>query len=183
MYNLSKIILGLFLLFSLASCSNDDDEMDDALIGTWKVISATASVSTSTSFGGETYSSDVDTEFSNLNYTLTFDGNTWTTAGSYTTTSTVSADGIEFTSSSDVSDINGSGTYTADGTTMTINGSFFEFDYEGGSFNGGSGEQTANYEINANGQLVFAQNETVESTEGGAASSSQVVSNSVWEKQ
>jgi len=91
--------------------------------------------------------------------------------------------GTTQTSTDGYSDVTGSGTYTNDESTITINGSFFELEWNGIDLTATQGEQTANYEINADDQLVISQNDVVTSNTGGATVTTSVVSTSVWERK
>lgn len=185
MHNLTKLLLGLFMIFSLASCGGGDDEnTDDALNGTWKLVSAESEVQTTFVSSGETFTNIATTEFEDLDYSMTFEGSNFSTSGGYTTTTTLLVDGITIqTEPVTLTNVSGSGTYSVSGNQMTINGAFFDISYEGQMTTGASQAQTTDYEINANGQLVFEQDETVEQTVSGTTATSHVVSKSVWEKQ
>ena len=51
------------------------------------------------------------------------------------------------------------------------------------SFNTASGEQTSNYTINSDDQLVISQNDVSTSDAGGVMTTSTIISTSVWERK
>jgi len=174
------LFLCLFTL-SIFSCG-DDDEMS-VLDGTWTAQSSEFDVTTTTTTNGSNFSSQSVGSTTAIDYDLVFTGSNFTTSGSYTYDVTTSVDGSVVNSGSNpVSDVSGAGTYSVDGSVITINGSFFELEFNGQPLVGANGPQMANFTINGD-ILTFNQNETTTSMEGGAASTSTIVSTSVWERQ
>ncbi len=178
----------LLMVISLATACNNEDEMSSSssgeLDGTWTAISFQADIDGLTTFQGTTTSSNSSIVGDDLNYNVTFDDGDFTTDGGYTMTSTVSFDGNVINTSTDTyTNVDGSGTYTKDETTITTMGSFFEFEVDGVPYGTGNESQTANYEINADGQLVISQNETQSQDNMGIITTNTIVSQSVWERQ
>lgn len=180
MIKFSKLIFAFSFLILLASCGKDPVAAGD-LEGTWTAESVVADIeSTSNTVAGE-ITSTVTAEGSNLNYDLTLNGTEFTTSGGYDMTTEVDAGGIMIPSSTTMySNISGSGTYSVSGDVMTIDGSFFEFDASGLTTMSSVGEQKATFEINADGKLVFSQDEEITTTDSGATVVSRVISTSVW---
>ena len=184
MIKLTKLLFAFSLLFVLASCGNDDDPESVTLEGTWKAISFDADVEISSTFNGTTTASKTIVTGANLDYELTLDDPNWTTSGDYTYTVDITVDGTPFQNSTEtLTNISGLGTYSVDGNMMTINGSFFEYELNGMTSTSMSDTQTVEYEINSDGQLVFTQDEEIETTASGVTSISKIKSTSVWEKQ
>jgi len=184
MYKLTNLALAMLMMLLLAACGNDDETTPgDGLEDTWTVISFDADIESTTMVQGQTIVSDVDIVGVNMAYDLTLDGSGFTTAGDYEMTVTSNVAGTTQTSTDGYSDVTGSGTYTNDESTITINGSFFELEWNGIDLTATQGEQTANYEINADDQLVISQNDVVTSNTGGATVTTSVVSTSVWERK
>ncbi|MEO1518326.1 MAG: hypothetical protein AAFV95_25130 [Bacteroidota bacterium] len=175
MIRLTKSIFFLSLLLAIGACSKDDATSDD-IKGVWKAISFEATASST--FQGTGSTSRINS--TTVNYTVNFGDSDWTTNGGYTYTTSTTVTGFPASNSTEtVSDVEGSGTYSIDGNEMTLNGSFFEFDFNGMTFNTTSGPQTANFEINSNGQLIISQDETM--TSQGV--STNVTSRSIWERE
>ena len=187
MLKFTKFLTVFALLLTFSACNNDDDVVtlsSDGLEGNWTAVFFEADVTGSTEFNGETTVSATTIEASSLSYDLTFTDAAFTTSGGYTMGVSSSVDGnVVSTSSDDYTDVSGSGTYTATDTELTLNGSFFEFEFNGQPFNQANGAQTANYEINADGELVISQNETISTTANGVTSTTTIVSTSRWMRQ
>nr|WP_321234280.1 hypothetical protein [uncultured Psychroserpens sp.] len=182
----------LFCLFILLSAFTCDDEAlegdfvsdnansDTELIGQWSTLTFEADISTSTEFAGQSFETEILVEGENFDYIVTFSETGYTTNGSYDLTSTTSINGeasLPLTDS--YSNVSGQGTYTIQGNTMLIDGSFFEVD--GMDVQGG--EQSANYSISADGQiLTITQDEEIIDNSNGASVISHVISTSTYQK-
>lgn len=183
MLKLTKIFLLFTLVAFMSSCNNDDDN-DSTLVGTWSAKTFEANINSSVTFDGNTTTSVSTILGSNFDYDLKFETSTFTTNGSYDIAVTTTVDGNPGQSSNDsYTGVSGDGTYTNTSSEITINGSFFDFEYNGQSFNSAGGEQTIDYQINGDGELVITQNETTNSDSGGVTSTTTIVSTSVWEMQ
>jgi hypothetical protein len=150
-----KKLLALMCLFSLLTaftCENEslDDNIDTSsntnnndLIGSWNLLEFDASVSSSTSFQGQEFSSEVVILSTDVAYVLTFTQSNFNTEGGYSYTADIVANGMEFPGEPNTIDnVTGSGAYSTNGNEMTIDGSFFEFTFEGMDFSQLQGEQT-----------------------------------------
>jgi len=194
MKTLKILLLVLPISLLMSSCGGDDDPIEDnsgdpismdGLQDEWTVVAMDIEVTTTIALpvgNTETVTTIKGTEF---DYDLTFGESDWTTEGSYEYTATVTLDDMEL-SSTDIpsNNISGSGNYTIDGDEMIVDGSFFEIEENGmTSTSIFDEEQRATFEINSDDQLVFTQNETFEQTEQGFTSTSQIVSQSVWERK
>jgi len=186
MIKLSKLLFFCSALFLITACGNDDDAapVNSDLEGTWEAVSFEFVAETSSEFAGTTTDVLTQLEGSNMNYELTFTSDAFTTSGSYDIELQTSLDGSpQQTQSQSYTNVDGSGTYSADGSVMTINGSFFNLTVNGVSYSGANGAQMADYEINAAGNLVFTQDQTVTDNSGGANTTSKQTSSSVWRKK
>lgn len=184
MIKLSKLLFLASLLIFMSACGDDDEPENAALEGTWKAISFNADVESTTEFSGTTTSSQSVITGNDLNYELNLNDPNWTTSGDYGYNVNTTVDGQTLQDEDlAVSNVSGSGTYSVSGNMMTINGSFFEFEFNGMTMTSMSDSQTVEFEINSDGQLVFTQDEEMESTTSGVTSISTVKSTSVWEKQ
>ena len=172
------------LILSFAACSGDDDMMPaNDLEGTWEAISFESETETNTDFNGMMTSSTAQIVGSNLNYQVTFNATTFTTQGDYdlAITTTVPPN-PPFESSSSLTDVQGAGTYDIDGNQVTISGAFFAVEINGSPIDLSNEEQTATYEINANGELVFTQDEAFTNEQSGTTSTTIIRSTSVWRR-
>ena len=179
------MLLVLSLLVLVTACGgNDNGSSTNDLLGTWVAVSFDGNSESTTTFDGTTTTSEVAILGSNLDYRVTFTETAWTTAGGYDVTSTTSVNGMPAaTLTSSNTNVSGSGTYSIDGNVMTIDGSFFELETNGVPTTGTSGPQMANFEINSNGELVFSQDETIESNQSGVESTTALMTTSVWRRE
>ena len=172
------------MMLLLAACGNDDETAPgDGLEDTWTVISFDADVESTTMTQGQTIASVVDIVGGNMAYDLTLNGSEFTTAGDYEMTITSTVNGMTQTSTDGYSDVTGGGSYSNDATTLTIDGSFFELEWNGIDLTSTGGEQTVDYAINADDQLVISQNDTSTTDANGIMITTTVVSTSVWERK
>ncbi len=186
MIKLTKLFLAFSLLAFLSSCGGDDEPTvtDDSIIGTWKAVSFDAEIETTTDFFGTETTILSSIEGSNLDYEVTFDETTFMTNGSYDISYDVTFDGVEFpVPEQSVTDVSGDGTYSTDGNIITINGAFYELEANGVDYTALDEGQTAEFEINGNGELIITQDEEMETTQSGTTATVKVVSNSVWVRQ
>jgi len=178
----------MMVVMLASACGGDDDNGgDEGLVGTWKAISFSADISSTTTGGGADVTSSNDINGSNFDYEVTFTESSFTTAGGYDisiTTEIVSGGTVNSIDTNDTySDVDGSGTYSTNGDEITLNGSFYTFNVDGVPYGQGNEAQTAKFEINSNGQLVITQDETQTTTTQGINVVSVVESSSVWERQ
>ena len=175
-------ILFLFVLaLGVISCGDDDPAKPVSDVdGAWTAIEYTANVRTDIS-GQVTSNTVIDLVGENLDYDLTFTDSDWTTSGGYVQTVEMTVDGTVVQQTSDTfSNVGGSGTFSVNGSTMTVEGSFFSFMFNGVDYSSGNGPQEANYEINSAGELVFSQEVTSQTNQGGISTTSVVNSVSKW---
>ena len=183
MFKLTKLFLALSLLILLNSCGKDDDSPDvDSLVGEWTAIAFTASIESTINASGTETTIATSAVGSNLSYDLTFTDDAFTTSGGYDVTNNTTVDGNVFPASmSTYSNVSGSGNYSTSGNTITLDGSFFTFDVNGMDLSALNQEQSANYEINSNGELIFTQNETItDNSTPTVTSTTKLVSSSTW---
>jgi len=187
MYKLTNLTLAMLMMLLLAACGNDDETppitSSDDLEDTWTVISFSADVESVSEIQGQTITSDVDIVGSNMAYDLTLDGSQFTTDGNYEMTLTSTVNGMTQTNTDSYSNVMGTGNYTNDESTITINGSFFDLEWNGIDLSATQGEQTADYTINADDQLVISQNEIMTTNSNGIMMTTTFVSSSVWERK
>jgi len=188
-------LLSIFTLLTAFTCENEalDNDIDSStdnnenLVGMWSLQEFEVSVSTSTNFEGQVISSDIDVYSTEVNYTLEFAENTFTTNGNYTYHTTIVVNGDEVSNEPySLDDVTGSGTYSTDGNEMTVDGSFFEFNFEGMDESITEGEQTGTFQLSDDGQtLIFLQDETETQNDPttGIVITSSTVSSSVWSRQ
>ncbi len=182
---MTKLLFFATLLIFMNSCADDDmASADDTLAGDWTAISFSADINVSTEVGGAIVESSNAIVGSNLDYDLTLTGSSFTTSGGYDIQVTTVAGGLELPVTNDsYSNVSGNGTYTSDETTITFNGSLFDFEYNGVNTTSLGEEQTSNYSINAAGNLIISQNETMETNSSGIVSTTTIVSASEWTRQ
>ncbi len=184
MYKLTNLTLAVLMTLLLAACGNDDETTPSSdLEDTWTAISVDIDLDMTTEVAGQTVISDVVITGENLAYDLTLDGGDFTTDGSYDMNVMATVSGVPQNSVDNYSDVTGAGTYSTDGDVITINGSFYELEYNGIDLYASNDEQSANYTINSDDQLVISQNETSTSTTGGATTTVTISSTSVWERK
>jgi len=185
MIKLTKILFALSLLLFVTACGSDDDGPDtNDLLGTWVAVSFEGDIESTSEFSGTTTTSEINFIGSNIDYRLTFTENAWTTAGGYDATVTSTVNGMSGGAiPSSQTGVSGSGNYSINGNVMTIDGSFFELTSNGVPVTAIGEAQMADFEINSDGELVFTQDEVIESTDSGVTSTSTVKSNSVWRRE
>jgi len=186
-------LLSFLVLLTAFSCENEplDDGLssgsnnnNDGLVGTWNLVEFDVTLSTSSSFSGQSVSSDVVVFSTDVDYMVEFTEVSFATNGNYTYNANVEVDGNVVTNDTfTLNDVTGNGTYSTSGEEMTIDGSFFEFNFQGMDSSVLEGEQTLTYAITDGGNtLTFTQNETI--TESDAATGLEVTSTtnstSVW---
>ena len=179
MTKLLKLSFAFSLLILVFSCGKDDDPVaaKGDLEGDWTATAFNATIETS-SAGVQL--STLKLTGTSFDYDLNLDGSNFTTSGGYSATQEVISAGVNQTTDVDYANINGTGTYTTDGNMMTVNGAFFELQANGIPGTAGGETQNATYEINADGELIFNQDETVTETSNGFTVDAKIVSTSTW---
>ena len=183
MIKFTKLFFALILMVSLTACGGDDDASpsSDSLLGTWTATSFSANVETTSTISGTETKVTTAVTGSNFDYDVTFTATGFTTAGGYTTSVNTTLDGMALsTSVNTTSGVAGVGTYTTDNDQITIVGAFYDYEVNGMSITATSPEQTATYEIDANGVLTFSQNEEITANTQSTMSTSRLVSTSTW---
>lgn len=189
-------LLSLFALLTAFTCENEplDTDLSNAstttnldLVGAWDLQEFSVTLNSSTSFEGQTFSSDIDIASTEVDYVVEFTQSSFVTNGSYSYSTNVVFDGETISSEpQSLENVTGNGTYSTSGDEMTVDGSFFEFEFDGMDNSVLQGEQTANFEISNDGQtLTFTQIETVTETDSmtGTEIVNSVNSISVWSRQ
>ncbi|NRB83567.1 MAG: hypothetical protein HRU49_07310 [Winogradskyella sp.] len=192
----SLALMCLFSLLTAFTCENEslDDNIDTSsntnnndLMGSWNLLELEASVSSSISFQGQELSSEVYILSTDVAYVLSFTQSNFSTEGGYSYTADIVANGMEFPGESyTIDNVMGSGAYSTNGNEMTIDGSFFEFSFEDIDFSQLQGEQTLNFQISEDGQmLTFFQDETTTETDvaTGSTTTSVISSTSSWSRE
>lgn len=185
MSNRIKTLFALIIIVFVSACDSGGDEAPTtSLVGTWTAVSFSADVQSTTTFSGNSITSSSVITGSDFNYDVTFTETAFTTSGSYTQNSTISVTGqAEQTIISEVTGVSGSGSYTTTAEEITLNGSFYDLELNGMPVQAEGQEQTASYEINSNGELIFSQNETITLSESGVTSTVSIVSTSRWTRK
>ncbi|MDY2586207.1 hypothetical protein [Winogradskyella aquimaris] len=188
------ILLCLFTLFFAFTCENEPLDFDSEstqteteLLGDWDLVEFDVSVSSTTNFQGQEFTSDVQILSIDENYTLSFTAGNYSTSGGYTLTADVITNGVEVSGEPySIENITGSGSYSVNGNEMIVDGSFFEFTFDGIDLSQFQGEQTTDFQVSVDGQtLTFFQNETTNETDAttGITTTNVIVSSSVWTRQ
>lgn len=188
--NASLLVVSL-LLITVFSCENEpldpgffseDGSNNSSLVGTWKVVSFSADIISTTSIDGVETVIGNTVSGSNLEYSLVFSADTFETNGSYDVTTITVIDGNNAgTTTNALSNVSGSGNYVADGNIMSIDGSFFDLSMNGTNTSGQGEEQEVAYTISEDGEtLTFNQNDTQTQLANGIEVISEIVSSSVW---
>ncbi len=179
MTKLLKLLCVFSLLVLVFSCGKDDEPVaaKGDLEGDWTATAFNATIETSSA---GVVLSNVKLIGTSFDYDLNLDGSNFTTSGGYTATQELTSAGVNQTTEVDYTNISGDGTYTTDGDMMTVNGSFFELQANGMSATTGGEAQTATYEINSDGELIFSQDETLTETSNGFTVDAKIVSTSTW---
>jgi len=183
MFKLTKLVFAFSLLILLTSCGKDDDSPDaGSLEGEWTAIAFNANIESTITINGDVTTLATVATGSNLSYDLNFTSSAFTTSGGYDVTTNTTVDGTVFPANmSTYTNVAGSGNYTTSGGTITLDGSFFTFAVNGMDLSALNQEQSVNYEINANGELIFSQNETItDNSSPGVTSTTMLVSSSTW---
>jgi hypothetical protein len=188
-----SFLFSLFVLLTAFTCENEPLEGDfineeisndnPSLIGTWTLVDFSADINSVSSFGGIDFVLDFSTQAVSADYELTFTASNYTVFGDYELASSTTFDGETTTYTDSYTDVSGAGVYSTQGNLMTVDGSFFEFDLEGAPMEVAQGEQTAQFELSADGQtLTFSQDEVQTLNEAGSQTTTSTVSISVWQK-
>jgi len=175
----------IFSLLLIACGGDSDNELENESIqGTWVAQSLVGTVETDLNFQGEIIQTNISFEDISLDYELTFDETTFSTEGDYNIQIRAMADGeVVADTNSDVSNVSGNGKYTDSGTSITLDKPVFTLTFQGQELMVMDEEQTAAYEINSNGELVFSQNEIMTDNTAGIESTSRIVATSVWKRK
>lgn len=192
MKTLKFLLLAIPLSILFASCGGDDpvdDPMDPSSMSgiqdEWTLVSLDIEVTTTLVLPIGNTETVVTITGTDYDYDLNFNESDWTTSGGYDYLATVTLDDMQLSSSDvPVTGVSGSGNYTVDGDQMIVDGSFFEIEENGMiTTSAFEGEQTADFEINGDDQLIFSQDQTEEQMEQGLTSTSRIISTSVWERK
>lgn len=195
-----KKLLPLFCLFTLLTaftCENEpldggfdlgeNNNNNSELIGTWELVDFDVTLVSSSTFGDQSFTSDIAITSTEEDYTLNFTQNTFTTSGNYTYDTQVAVNGDTVsTDAYSMESVNGNGTYSTVNNVMTVDGSFFDFEFEGMDQSALQGEQTVTFSISNDGQtLTFSQDETTSQTDPatGNVTDNTTTSTSVWIRQ
>ncbi|GGW57474.1 hypothetical protein DFQ11_101773 [Winogradskyella epiphytica] len=195
-----KKLLPLFCLFTLLTaftCENEpldvgfdlgeNNNNNSELIGTWELVDFDVTLVSSSTFGDQSFTSDIAIISTEEDYTLNFTQNTFTTSGNYTYDTQVAVNGDTVsTDAYSMESVNGNGTYSTVNHVMTVDGSFFDFEFEGMDQSALQGEQTVTFSISNDGQtLTFSQDETTSQTDPatGNVTDNTTTSTSVWIRQ
>ncbi|WP_296311399.1 hypothetical protein [Winogradskyella sp. UBA3174] len=163
-----KKLLALLCLLTVFTCENEPldfdsetGETDVELFGEWNLSEFNTELTTTTDFDGQIISSDLDVSSTEVDYTLNFIGNNFTTNGNYSYVVGIVVNGTEVSNEPyTIDNVSGGGAYSVNGNQMTIDGSFFEFNFQGADTSVLDGEQTTTFQISANGEtLTFTQSE------------------------
>jgi|GEM_PF-6782690 len=181
MKNLFKNFICLALLISLASCGGDEVS-SDGLEGTWELIEITSNseVTTTISIIGETLTSISELSGENIDFEITFDESTYSGQGSYDMVGFVTTTGIpgQIPFNESLNDITSTGNYSATDNQMTITGSFVTVEFNGMTTSGGQ-EQTVDYVINSDNELIITQSIDLTETVSGAVTTTKASSRTV----
>ncbi|MEO0571365.1 MAG: lipocalin family protein [Bacteroidota bacterium] len=128
-----KFLVVVVTVVLFVSCSEDEGTMNpvdqDSLIGTWRLSSLNSDTEFSTEFEGIPFSGDLQSVGENLNYTVTFTENQYSSQGSYDIVTTGNVNGIPLDEdTTTVTDIAESGTYSFENDMLTIDGELYELD-------------------------------------------------------
>ncbi|WP_435412536.1 hypothetical protein [Psychroserpens mesophilus] len=193
-----SILFSLFVLLTAFTCenealdsdlinqeieNNDNNNNNSSLIGSWVLVDMNADIIAESSFQGIEFSSQFSVEISDSDYVLVFEASDYTVSGDYEliVSSTFQNETTTYTDS--YTNVEGLGTYSTSGNIMTVDGSFIEFDFDGMPMEVDQGEQSVEYSLSADGQtLTFNQDEVQTTNEGGAMSTTDISSTSVWQK-
>lgn len=191
-----SILFSLFVLLTAFTCENEaldsdlinqeienNDNNNSSLIGSWVLVDMNADIIAESSFQGIEFSSQFSVEISDSDYVLVFEASDYTVSGDYElmVSSTFQNETTTYTDS--YTNVEGLGTYSTNGNIMTVDGSFIEFDFDGMPMEVDQGEQSVEYSLSADGQtLTFNQDEVQTTNEGGAMSTTDISSTSVWQK-
>lgn len=198
MKGLLKFMPVVLLAMLLVGCGGDDEmnemmdeemememENSNSIEGEWTATFFEADIESVITFqDGQTNLTNGNVLGSDFSYDLMFEEDSWTTNGTYSSTATISVDGQEVsTGSIPVSNVEGSGDYSIDGSEITLTGTFFEVELNGTTTTNNPEAQSASFEINSDGQLVFRSEEIQESNEFDVNTKTIVVSTSIWERK
>lgn len=188
MLKLSKLLFLCCSILFIGACGGDDDVSptggNDSIVGEWTVTSFDFEAQSASTFSGSTTMSTTALTGKSMNYDLTITDTDYSTSGGYTLGIFASAGGTMVpVADQSYTNITGSGTYTTEGSTFISNGALFDVSVNGVSTSVGNGQQSAEFVINADGNLVFSQNETSESNANGVTTVTTTTSSSVWTRK
>jgi hypothetical protein len=188
----TRLFLLLTMIFSLQSCDNepldnnivDIDPTNNSLIGAWSLESFDMDLTTSTTFEGTPFESNVIIHSLDTDYSLTFDTNTFTAFGDYSYSTSIIVDGQSpITDTYSLENVSGNGAYSVNGNEITLDGALFEFEFNGMDLSDQQGIQVAVFQISDDGEtLTLNQNTTETQTSNGISVVNTTISTSVWTK-
>ena len=173
------------MLILLNACGADDLETTLPLTGIngeWTAVSFTTDIKSEVGDETEITRSQSSVTGYNFDYNLIIDENKWTSNGSYETDISAQTNGvITETTTKSYDNINGNGSYTTDNNTITVEGNLFQYEMIGlGITTINNDNLYATYEINDDGDLIFTQEESAESSINGFTIRTTLQSSSVW---
>jgi hypothetical protein len=179
-----KSLVVLILIVFISSCGDSDGESPSSGVeGTWSLKELSIRADATVTVAGQDFVTRNVITGSDFDYTINFSDGDFTASGSYTATNEITATGIMDTFVTRFNNISGSGSYTDSGTEVTFSNQLFSFDEIAGMTGGETEmEQTIAYEINAAGQLVMTQNESITVSDSGISSVTVFDSVIVWER-
>ena len=185
MIRITELLGAVITIIIIASCGSDDldqTETQSGLNGEWTAVSFTTDIRSEVGNEIEMTTTQSSVQGYNFDYNLVIDDNNWTTDGNYETEISAQTNGVVTGSTTQsYTNINSHGSYIKNNNNITLVGNLFEYEMSGlGMTVLNNDNLSATYEINADGELIFTQEETAQSSMNGMTIRTTIQSRSVW---
>ncbi len=189
---MKKTYFLIFLSYTLLSCSDDNEvsmasgetemsknSVNKDLLGDWTLDTLNIEATTNTS----NVLTVTEMTGVNLNYKLSFDESNYNISGSYDLNSNILINNQQLSFANEsITDVEGVGGYRSTETNIISEGSFFALQVQGVDVTKSAPQQTSNYEIHDNRQLIISQLLNIDTIVSEVAINILVDSRSVWSK-
>lgn len=189
MFKLRKLLL-LTLVVSLISCDENEDPQaggivdSKLLVGDWVLASLDATTASTITVNSISVKTTTISKGKNMNYELNMTDSAYTAVGSYDLSTSVSVSGVPAqTTEHSFTDIDAKGAYAINGNAITLKGGLVSFEASAGTVSSPDLNQVATFLINAAGQLVFTQVQSVDTVIVDIPTKIEINSSTVWNKK
>ena len=182
MNKLKTILFVCAAMFMFNACNDDDSVTTNDLIGNWRLLSYSAIATTNETGNGSNVMSESSLTGADLMYEAIFSQTTYAASGTYDINGSITVNGPPEPDFMDVYTVSRNGTYTTNGGTISTTGPFLNLEVNGLDINNArTRDESGQFTISGNGQLVITQTETYTLSEMGGSQTVVVNSIYTWE--